>query len=390
MAVSARRLFRRASLIGILFVLLWQVPLSVQAQLSTADHLAEPGFWPTQPGASRADYVGADACASCHAAKVASQKTTPMANTTMHAADSEILHTHATMNFGVGAYHYEIKTGASGSAYSVSNGKESSTATLLWAFGTGRVGQSYLFKKEDGEFYEARVTYFDTLQNLNFTPARALASPKDVDEAMYRPVDAAEIRRCFGCHTTAANIGETFDEKNLMLGVSCEACHGGGAKHVATAEAARIAGMPEAARGNIFTPAQLTPEDAVDFCGACHGTFWDVKLSAAKGVSTVKSQPYRLEGSKCWGTGDSRLTCTACHNPHEQLQTEPTAYDGACLACHVLSNGKKDSAHDAAACPVKDSNCVSCHMPKVYVPEMHFKFTDHRIRIAHEGEAYPE
>jgi hypothetical protein len=29
-------------------------------------------------------------------------------------------------------------------------------------------------------------------------------------------------------------------------------------------------------------------------------------------------------------------------------------------------------------------------MPKVYVPEMHYKFTDHRIRIAKEGETYPE
>ena len=148
--------------------------------------------------------------------------------------------------------------------------------------------------------------------------------------------------RCFGCHTTAANIGDKFDEKNLMLGVTCEACHGAGAKHVATAEAARIAGMPEPPEETFLTPAQLTPVDAVDFCGACHGTFWDVKLSDAKGVSTVKSQPYRLEGSKCWGTGDSRLTCTACHNPHEPVQTDPTAYDGACLACHVSSNGKKD------------------------------------------------
>jgi hypothetical protein len=29
-------------------------------------------------------------------------------------------------------------------------------------------------------------------------------------------------------------------------------------------------------------------------------------------------------------------------------------------------------------------------MPKVYDPDMHYKFTDHRIRIAREGEAYPE
>ena len=38
-----------------------------------------------------------------------------------------------------------------------------------WAFGTARVGQSYLFKN-GGEFYEARVTYFDKLKSLAFTP----------------------------------------------------------------------------------------------------------------------------------------------------------------------------------------------------------------------------
>jgi hypothetical protein len=29
-------------------------------------------------------------------------------------------------------------------------------------------------------------------------------------------------------------------------------------------------------------------------------------------------------------------------------------------------------------------------MPKVNVPEMHYNFADHRIRIARAGEAYPE
>ncbi len=373
----------------ILFAGLFVMALSARAQLSTDDHLADPGFWPTQPAASRADFVGSPQCASCHAAKAASQKLTPMALTAMHADDSEVLHDHPVMNFGIGPYRYEIKTGAKGSTYSVTDGKHPSTATLLWAFGTGKVGQSYLFKHEDGNFYEARVTYFGALQNLHFTPSRALASPKDVDEAMYRPVDGSEIKRCFGCHTTAATIGDKFDEGSLILGITCEACHGAGAKHVSAAEAAKVAGMPDAARGTIYNPAQLNAIDSVDFCGACHGTFWDVKLSGAKGVTTVKSQPYRLESSKCWNKGDSRLTCVACHNPHEQVKTEAAAYDATCLSCHA-ADAKAAADHAGKACPVATKDCVTCHMPKVYVPEMHTKFTDHRIRIAREGEAYPE
>jgi hypothetical protein len=140
----------------------------------------------------------------------------------------------------------------------------------------------------------------------------------------------------------------------------------------------------------IFNPGTLSPSDSVDFCGSCHTTWWDVKLSAVKGVSNVKSQPYRLESSKCWGKGDERLTCIACHDPHQQMQTDPTAYDGACLSCHASAASGEDPKHAALPCTVATKNCSSCHMPKVYVPEMHYNFTDHRIRIVRKGEAYPE
>jgi len=134
----------------------------------------------------------------------------------------------------------------------------------------------------------------------------------------------------------------------------------------------------------------LNPVDSVDFCGSCHGTWWDVKLSGVKGVSTVKSQPYRLENSKCWGKGDARLTCVACHDPHKQLQTDAVSYDRNCLGCHAAKDSLDTEKNMAHACPVSTNNCVSCHMPKVNVPEMHYNFTDHWIRVAKAGEAYPE
>jgi hypothetical protein len=375
---------------ALLFFLCSLAPVPLLGQLSTLDHLADPGFWPTRNGAARSEYVGSDACSPCHAAKVASQKNTPMAQNAMHAGDSEILHSHPDMKFAVGPYHYEIKTDAKRSIYTVGDETHTVTATLLWAFGVGRAAQSYLFKKDDGKFYEARVTYFDVLKALDFTPDRTLTSPKDINEAMYRPVGMAEIARCFGCHTTAANIGDRFEENNLMPGVTCEACHGTGARHVASAQASLLAGMTDETPEVIFNPAQLSAADSVDFCGACHSTWWDVKLSGVKGVSTSKSQPYRLEGSKCWRKGDTRLTCVACHDPHKPLQTDASAYDSVCSGCHVIAGEKKSISHPGEPCPANTKNCVSCHMEKVYVPEMHHRFTDHRIRIVHANEAFPE
>ncbi len=314
-----------------------------------------------------------------------------MGATAMLAGDSDILQSHPKLEFTFDKYRYEIKSSASNSIYTLTDGTRTLTASLLWSFGADRVGQSYLFKKGDGKFYEARVTYFDTLKALHFTPDRAITSAKDLEEAMYRPVDAAEIRRCFACHTTAPNVADQLDEKNLIPGVTCEACHGPGANHVAAMQAAKVAGMSPPAEGTIFNAAQLGPADSVDFCGACHATWWDVKLSGVKGVSNAKSQPYRLQGSKCWGKGDARLTCVACHDPHKQLQTDSASYDSNCLRCHAsTASGNKVPNHPAAPFPVGTKNCASCHMPKVYVPEMHYSFTDHRIRIARDNDPYPE
>ncbi len=142
----AKRLFFVISTAGLLLVL-WPMSSSLlRAQLSTDDHLAEPGFWPTQNAARRNEFVGVSACATCHAAIVATQSRTPMGATAMHISDSDILHSHPTLNFAFDKYHYEIKSSATQSVYSITDGARTLTGNLLWAFGTGRVGQSYLFK----------------------------------------------------------------------------------------------------------------------------------------------------------------------------------------------------------------------------------------------------
>ena len=67
----------------------------------------------------------------------------------------------------------------------VTDGERTITASLIWAFGTGSRGQSYLFM-QNGGYRESRVTYFSSLQNLKFTPTRALLHPRDLPEAVSR------------------------------------------------------------------------------------------------------------------------------------------------------------------------------------------------------------
>jgi len=354
------------------------------AQRTTEDRLEESGFWPRKGSQSATEYAGASSCTLCHASIVASQTSTPMAITLMRAEDSAILKSHPVLSFDVGRYRYEIRTNASSNTYSVTDGASNLKATLSWAFGSGSVGQSYLFERPNGLFYEARVSYFDSLKALGFTPGRALSSPDDLEQAANRWVSPDEVFKCFSCHATGSSTGGKFDKMHLILGVTCEACHGPGKKHIEVMNMAIAKGRAVGGNAGIFGAANLSPTDAVDFCGSCHGSYWDVTLMATtEGVETSRFQPYRLEQSKCWGNeGEARLACTRCHDPHKQLETDLRRYDVACLSCHSgPGNGRTIAKGSGRSCPVDSKNCTSCHMPNVYVPEMHRSFRDHRIQV---------
>ncbi len=371
------------------------------AQSSTDDHVAGPGFWPTKSQDSASDFAGKEACARCHSGIAGTAQVSSMGRTAMHAETADVLHQHQDLRFNFGRDVYRVTTtkeaGTWKSMYTVSDGAQTNAFPVLWIFGTGRVGQSYLLKTGEGHFLEARITFFQSLKNIGFTPARALDHPADIDIARGREVQTPELIRCFSCHATAVNIADRFNEEGLTPGVTCEACHGPGASHVRLMQSPGRASAAKEDQG-VFDPSHLSPTESVEFCGACHGTWWDVKLAHVTGPSTVRSAPYRLVTSKCWGKeGDPRLVCTACHDPHRELVTDIGTYDAACLRCHAASAkataGKAGaSVHGAQApgCPVATTKCASCHMPQVYVPEMKDTFTDHRIRIAKEGEAFQD
>ena len=365
-------------------------------QMATADRLQGPGWWPTKATASRKDFVGAKTCAQCHAAQSATQPTTAMARTAMRAHDSTVLREHSRLATTEGSYSYEITTDDQGSMYTVTSGSGRSSAPLTWAFGVGNVGQSFLFER-DGVFHEARVSYYDAIGSLDITPGRRLDAPRDVDQAMSRRVTTTEVRRCFGCHMTAPIAEGVLDTAAATPGITCEACHGPGREHV---DAMKQRHMAEG-RKAILNPAKLAPADSVDFCGACHATFWDVTLANEKGIAAMRSQPYRLSSSRCWDASDARITCVACHQPHRPLVRDLAAYDARCLACHkstaseptqnlsrrsspVIQGAEAD--HPGRACRISTARCAGCHMPKYDVPDLHHSSTDHLIRIVRNSD----
>lgn len=354
--------------------------------LATEDRIKSTGWWPTQGQPSASEYVGTQVCGSCHGSKVESQQNTPMAHAATKPAHSEVLKNHQHLSFRSPGYSYEIVSADNGSIYSVGDGASAISQPLSWAFGVGVVGQTYIFEKS-GAFYESRVSYYPAVEGLDLTLGHHLPLPNQLENAPGRAISTTEARLCFGCHTTASTTNNQFDLNHVVPGVGCEACHGPGARHVAAMRGGHIAqGMKLT-----LNPARLNPVDAVDFCGACHRTSWDVRLGGMSGIATVRFQPYRLEKSRCWGKGDARLTCIACHDPHLPLAREETSYDQRCLSCHLGKPGVKASqGHQGVACPVGTSKCVSCHMPKYELPSFHGKFTDHWIRVAKPGDPFPD
>ena len=360
-----------------------QAPAPSGFSLPTQDRVQAPGWWPTKGTANLADFVGASECAKCHEKEAIAQRGTPMAQAAAPAATSEILEAHSHLSAQRGLYSYELFNDGAAVKFSVTDGTNSLSATVAWAFGLGHKGQTYIYER-DGDFYESRLSFYKTLQRLDLTTGHTGSGPEDLKIAMGRWLDPVEARRCFGCHTTGSTIASQFDTSHATPGVTCEACHGPGASHVAAMKRGEI----DAGRRAILNPQRLNPVDSVDFCGACHRTWADVILEGMTGVMNVRFQPYRLEDSKCWRRGDARLTCIACHNPHEPLVLDTAAYDQKCLACHktiaeqkTVAADKAQASHPGAPCPISTRNCASCHMPQVEVPSVHAPFADHRIRI---------
>lgn len=364
-----------------------QAPDSVQNQtsLTTREHLQHETWWPTKQFPDQLQFAGTPACAGCHGGIARTQSTAQMALTMMPAASSPILAAHTGNIFTFGSYRYSVEKAEGSFALKVSDGTQERTEPLQWAFGSGTPAQSYVTMHND-ELYESRFNYFASLKNFDQNPGRLGGAPVSMDMAAGRKMAAFEARKCYSCHSTALTSTEPLSAAKFHPGVTCEACHGPGREHVTVVKAATSGDL------HIVNPAKLTPVQAVDFCGACHGSPKDVLLGGSVGKITVRFPAYRLEKSRCWGiNGDARLTCFACHNPHQPLEHEAAAYDAACLRCHAsgTAGGPRAKAQQPA-CPVAQSRCTSCHMPKFDVGGMHYEFTDHDIRVVKANAPFPD
>ncbi|MGH9449243.1 MAG: multiheme c-type cytochrome [Terriglobia bacterium] len=358
-------------------------PVCVRGQRTITANFPRVNWQPTEATAGDR-YTGDQVCAQCHLPEARFQEQTAMAHALEPVAECRILHAHPDLTRRIGRYTYHIVTQGSQSIYSVTDGVSTFSAPILYAFGQGQAGQTYVYQY-NGAYYESRASFFNDTQSLDLTLGYSGSRPNNVEEAAGRHTSVDETRDCFSCHSTAALWDGKLQVRRLMPGVTCEGCHGPGAAHV---EAIKKGGFKSP---KIFNPGRLSTQDLSDFCGSCHRSWQQVEMMNLQGIQDVRFQPYRLENSRCFDATDARISCLACHDPHHEVRTDAAYYDSKCLACHRNrgTSVKLSAGKTAPACPVSQKNCVTCHMPKYELPGAHFKFTDHYIRVVHAGTPYP-
>jgi hypothetical protein len=316
-----------------------------------------------------------EVCASCHEKQAVRFRATAMAKALEPAADADILRRHPNLSFQEAGFQWRIVREGNRSLMTVTGMGETVTAQLLWAFGRGQAGQTYIFER-GGAFYESRVSFYNALGGLDLTMGAQQSRPATIEEAAGRKMDSIGARDCFGCHSAGAVSGGRLHLESIAPGVRCVSCHAAADQHVSAVRA----GNPAAAKIDKLTGRGA--EEIAELCGRCHRTWSQIAENGPRGVLNVRFQPYRLTNSKCWNTDDARIACNACHDPHGPVDTNAVAYDSKCAACHSATLRTK-------TCRVAKSKCVTCHMPAFELPGAHARFTDHQIRIARPGDAYP-
>ncbi len=317
-------------------------------------------------------------CATCHSGVTTSFATAPMRHAMESPGTDPVLNQHTDLTTEIGGYTYTVETRSGQSTYTVSDGSGTLTLPIKWIF--GQHSQTWVLEK-DGHYYESFVSYFPRANGLAITPGDQKITPHNLTEAMGRLLPIWETRACFNCHGTGVTQGEKLVPANVTPGLDCERCHAGSDQHMADAAQENFKSIPKSLK-------RLDSEQVSTFCGQCHRTWDTIMRNKGHGPALVRFQPYRLEISKCFIGNDPRISCLACHNPHQPVNHNVASYDAKCLACHAGTKAAS-APPSPKSCPVGKTNCTTCHMPKVDLPGGHAQFTDHYIRIVHAGEPYP-
>ncbi len=323
--------------------------------------------------AADSGFVGSAKCATCHNEIASIQMKSEHALTLRKVKTIPVLLQALPLHFSdhSNGVEYRLEQSAQNeSSLDLLSIKDRSTERLqlIWAFGAGRKGITFVGRTTAGEYGQGQVSWYQRINALDITTGGEQTQINNAHDAAAQWLTEKERRDCFGCHLTRQSeaLPEMIAESNA--GIQCERCHGPGQKHV---EALTQGKMEQGLA--IRNPGKLGADEQLQFCGACHRNPLPNPSGAVLDNRTIRFPAQRLVLSRCYDESQGKLKCTTCHNPHENLQESPAYYDQKCQSCH--SGSSSMSTH----CPDSSKDCVSCHMPREPLMK-HSDFADHWIR----------
>lgn len=223
-------------------------------------------------------------------------------------------------------------------------------------------------------------------------------------------------RRCLSCHTDRLPALEFPQNREphdwTPRGISCAACHGAAAAHVAWQEAGRT-GAAKAGSDPIARSLPTSRNERVSTCARCHlqgdarialtaagadlpppgaDLLTHVGIWGAPSATTdigFVSHVERLVRSRCFtATADWReraMSCETCHDPHRSGREpqERARVRAACVSCHTEGNTTEPRGRACRREPKAEprgADCVECHMRVTPVFDLTgIRIHDHRI-----------
>ncbi len=219
---------------------------------------------------------------------------------------------------------------------------------------------------------------------------------------------------CADCHSTDLQrnydaASASYDTAWLTIDVSCQACHGPAADHVAWAKAYTPgAGAPEAVEARLPVRSDVPGDVAeIETCAPCHSRRHRVSAATVPGAAFLDGyEPellwpglYQADGQiegevYVYGSfTQSRMhrrgvRCSDCHDPHSlKLRAEGNAL---CVGCHSPEGNPRFPTLVAKTYDAPEHHfhppgspgaaCVACHMPSRTYMQVDDR-RDHSLRI---------
>lgn len=261
--------------------------------------------------------------------------------------------------------------------------------------------QQYLVDFGSGKYQALRVAW-DTERERWFSLHPHEAIPED-DWLHWTGGAMNWNTMCADCHST--NLRQNYDPRSdsfhttwSEINVSCEACHGPGAGHVAFMESEEsVNASIERIRRDLRLSAGDGQLTEINSCAPCHALRQDLTGRYVHGDPFLDHYDptlpvpgnYHPDGqileevfelgsflqSKMFAHG---VSCSDCHNPHS-LELKASIHDNRlCMQCHEPHYNTPE--HHFHPVETESSQCINCHMPGRYYMEVDYR-RDHSFRV---------